>query len=233
MDDDAQRRLPSPVYDLALRLGANTRSGHDVSLNQRGRMRQEPSAAWMRFRARQSISIYSCAFEWRAQTGPFGIISVHDAMAGGEGALDVRALGFIPLARAVASPAVTRGELMRYLAELALAPDAIIFNTALRWRDDGPDRLIVSAGAGESAAEVTFALDSAGRVASVFAADRPRSVKNSAVPTPWQGRFTDYRQHLGFWLPFAAEVSWTVEGQQFVYWEGQIERWGRQEIARA
>ena len=35
---------------------------------------------------------------------------------------------------------------MRYLAELAWAPDAILLNAGLRWREDGPDKLAVSAG---------------------------------------------------------------------------------------
>lgn len=85
------------------------------------------------------------------------------------------ALGVIPVARAERSSALMRGELMRYLAELAWAPDAILFNVTLRWREDGPDRLSVSAGVGETAAEVTLSLDGEGRIAGSFAPDRPRS----------------------------------------------------------
>jgi len=207
MEDEVRRRLPPAVYDLALRLGANSRAGRDVALRQTGRMRQDPASRWMKFSARQTISSYACAFEWRARTGPLGTVSVRDALSGGEGALDVRALGFITIAHLAPSPTLTRGELMRYLAEVAWAPDAILFNTALRWRSDGSDRLIVGAGAGDAEAEVTLTLDGDGRIVSVFAADRPRGVKDTFTPTPWQGRFTDYRQHQGFWLPFSGEVS--------------------------
>jgi hypothetical protein len=48
---------------------------------------------------------------------------------------DVRALGLIPIVRAERTPALQRGQLMRYLAELAWAPDAILHNTELRWRE--------------------------------------------------------------------------------------------------
>jgi hypothetical protein len=231
MDDEAQRRLPPAVYDLALRLGANPHAGRDVALRQTGRMRQDPGSVWMKFSSRQTISSYACAFEWRASTGPLGMVCVRDALSGGEGAFDVRALGFIRIAHLAPSPALTRGELMRYLAEIAWAPDAILFNTALRWRGDGPDRLIVGAGVGETEAEVLLTLDSDGRIASVFAADRPRGVKDTFTPTPWQGRFTDYRQHQGFWLPFSGEVSWTIGASAFVYWEGHIEGWEAQKPA--
>ncbi|RYZ12158.1 MAG: hypothetical protein EON61_08990 [Alphaproteobacteria bacterium] len=230
MEDELRRRLPAAVYDLALRLGANTRAGRDVALMQTGRMRQDPASGWMKFSARQTISSHACAFEWRARTGPLGMVSIRDALSGGEGALDVRVLGFIKIAHRDPSPALTRGELMRYLAEVAWAPDAILFNTALRWRSDGPDRLMVGAGAGDAEAEVTLTLDSDGRIASVFAADRPRGVKDTFTPTPWQGRFTDYRQRQGFWLPFSGEVSWAIGASTFVYWEGRIEEWEARKI---
>ena len=50
---------------------------------------------------------------------------------GGEGRFDIVALGFIPIARAKHTPALVRGELMRYLAEIPWAPDAILCNSAV------------------------------------------------------------------------------------------------------
>ena len=135
------------------------------------------------------------------------------------------ALGVIPVARAERSSALMRGELMRYLAELAWAPDAILFNTTLRWREDGPDRLSVSAGAGKTAAEVTLSLDSEGRIAGAFAPDRPRSATAPILPTLWRGRFSNYRLHANMWLPFAGEVAWEIDGKETVYWQGRIEGW--------
>ena len=134
-------------------------------------------------------------------------------------------LGIIPLARAEHSSALMRGELMRYLAELAWAPDAILLNTALRWREVGPDRLAVSAGAGEIAAEVMLNLDTEGRIAGGFAPDRPRSATAPFLPTPWRGRFSDYRWHNDRWLPFAGEVGWEIDGKEDVYWQAQIKSW--------
>jgi len=98
-------------------------------------------------------------------------------------------------------------------------------NTGLRWREDGPDTLAVSAGLGETAAEVTLSLDSAGRIAGAFAPDRPRSATAPILPTPWRGRFSDYRRHDAMWLPFAGEVAWEIDGEDTVYWQGRIERW--------
>lgn len=222
-----RERLPAAVYDLALRLGASPGTTRKtVKLEQTGRMKSRLEAtSWLAFTATQAISTCECAFDWRARAGPFGMVSVCDALEDGEARLRVMALGIIPIARAKNSPALMRGELMRYLAELAWAPDAILCNSALRWREEGPDGLAVSAGVGEEAAEVLLSLDSDGRIAGAFAPDRPRAATAPFLPTPWRGRFSDYRHHDRTWLPFAGEVAWEIDGKKTVYWQGRIESW--------
>jgi len=226
--------LPTPVYDLAVRLGAVSNSSlRGVRLKQTGRMKTRLDApSWIPFTATQTISMRTSAFAWRARAGPFAMISARDALSDGQGQLDVTALGFIPIVRAERSVALVRGELMRYLAELAWAPDAILHNNELRWRIDGPDTLAVSAGSGEAASEVVLTLDTDGRIARGFAPDRPRSAKAPTLPTPWRGRFSDYRQHNDRWLPFAGEVAWEIEGKEIVYWQGRIALWEMEEYAR-
>jgi hypothetical protein len=135
------------------------------------------------------------------------------------------ALGFIPIARTPHTIALMRGELMRYLAELAWAPDALLDNRSLRWRENGPDGLTVGAGTGESAVEIALSLDSDGRIATAFAPDRPRWAIDPILLTPWRGRFWDYRLHGGRWIPFAGEVAWEIDGCANVYWQGRLESW--------
>jgi hypothetical protein len=232
-DRQSSEWLPAAVYDLALRLGANPEMNRTtVKLTQTGRMKPGGAARWMSFSAEQTIATRQCAFEWRARAGPLGMVSVCDALKDGEGRLDVLALGLITISRAEHSSALVRGELMRYLAELAWAPDAILLNTELRWREDGPDRLAVSAGAGETAAEVILSLDSEGRIAGGFASDRPRSATAPILPTPWRGRFSDYRRHNDMWLPFAGEVGWEIDGVEEIYWQGRIEHWDTENESR-
>jgi hypothetical protein len=221
-------RLPTAVYDLAIRLGADPKSApREVRLTQSGRMKPnlERASSWMSFTAAQTISTHACAFDWLAHAGPFGLVSARDALAHGKGRLDIMALGWIPIARAPHNVALLRGELMRYLAELPLAPDAILHNPELRWREIGPDSLAVSAGSGESESEVVLSLDREGRIAGAFSPDRPRSATVPFLPTPWRGRFTDYRLHHDRWLPFGAEVGWEIAGQEIVYWQGRMNQW--------
>ncbi len=219
--------LPSAVLNLALRLGVKPDNNNSsVVLTQNGRMKPKLDAkTWMAFTATQSISARSCEFDWVARAGAFGMVSGRDALKNGEGQFDIIALGFFPIARAEHSAALVRGELMRYLAELPWAPDAILNNPALRWRDDAANRLVVSAGAGETAVEVMLSLDKEGRIEGAFAPDRPRSATAPFLPTPWRGRFSDYRLHEGRWLPFAGEVAWEIDGKENVYWQARIENW--------
>ena len=219
-------RLPAAVYDLAIRLGVNPALNRStVRLRQTGQMKDIGATKWMTFSATQSMASRTCDFDWRARFGPLGMIHVRDALQNGEGRLTVKALGLIPIVRTPSSAQLSRGELMRYLAELAWIPDAILLNTELRWRQDGPDMLAVSAGAGETAAEVVLTLDSDGRVAGAFAPDRARGVKPPYLLTPWRGRFSDYRHHQDLWLPFAGEVGWEIEGQLNIYFQCQVEEW--------
>jgi hypothetical protein len=225
-DKQARERLPAAVYDLAIRLGANPSLHRPmVTLRQTGRMKDIGATRWMTFSATQTMNSGTCGFDWRARFGPLGLIHVRDAYLNGAGHLTVKALGLIPMVWTPVSAQLNRGELMRYLAELVWVPDAILFNTELRWRQDAPDKLAVSAGRGESAAEVTLTLDSEGRIAGAFAPDRARAAKPPYNLTPWRGRFWDYRRHQDMWLPFGAEVGWEIEGKLITYFQCQIEHW--------
>jgi hypothetical protein len=167
--------------------------------------------AWMSFTARQSIETGACNFAWHVRFVRFGLVSACDALENGVGRLDVTALGVIPMVRTPHTLALVRGELMRYLAELAWAPDAILENSALWWREDSLGDIVVGAGEGASAVEISLGLDSAGRIATAFAPDRPRSAIDPILPTPWRGRFSDYRLDQGRWIPFAGEAAWEID----------------------
>lgn len=224
---ERRARLPAAVYDLAIRLGVQPDENRSrIRLTQKGRMKRSlDSQSWMAFNATQTISTRFCEFGWRASAGPFGMFSARDALEDDEGHLDVTALRFIQIAGAEHTPALIRGELMRYLAELAWAPPAILLNTTLRWRVDGPDTFVVSAGADATLSEVVLSLDSDGRIAGGFAPDRPRSATAPILPTPWRGRFSEYRRINNIWLPFVGEVAWEIGGRETTYWQGQILTW--------
>lgn len=200
--------LPEAVRQLAARLGCE--AGHSLSyvcLQQIGQMRESEASAWMKFEARQRIDLATCAFEWNARTGPLGAVRIHDRFGNDGGRLTVKLFGLFKIAGAEESVSLDRGELMRCLAELAWAPDAILSNRTLRWRELDDGRLTVSAGEGERRVELEIALDEEGRIAQVFAADRPRAVGDRFEPSAWRGIFSDYRWAKGRQIPMSAKVE--------------------------
>lgn len=216
--------LPREVRDLALRLGA-TEDGScsTVRLKQHGIMRSAPEAWPMTFKARQTIALEATSFEWRARCGPFGAVSVADYLREDRGGVRVRLIGVIPIATSIDNPAVIKGETMRYLAELPLAPDAILRNTCLCW--EVIDARTFAVASRDRAGKVVLRLSSDGFVASIEASDRPRIEGDVTVERPWHGRFSDYRRFEGRLVPARGEVSWVLPPGEFKTWEGKITDW--------
>lgn len=218
--------LPHEVRDLAGRLGATgDASLSSVMLTQRGTMRDRPAGRGLRFHASQTIDLRRTEFEWRAAFGPFGCISVTDALKNGEAELGVRAFRRLRIGGVRSETAAAKGEIMRYLAELAWAPDAILCNDTLAWTVIDGRTLRVSAGRGDQHGEVELLLDESGRIGSVAAQDRPRKEGSRFIERPWRGHFCNYRKHQSRWLPFSGEVGWVLDEGAFTAWRGEILSW--------
>lgn len=220
----APGRLPRPVVDLSTRLGART-DGTAVRLIQRGTMRSGPTARRMKFSARQTIQFKHPEFEWQASIGPLGCITLVDALHGWQTRSELRLFGGLRLVGAKPNDAsVLKGQILRYLAELAWAPDAIVQNEMLQWSVHG-NSMSVTIQHGNVSCALDITLDDEGRIGSVFAPDRPRKEGNHFVERPWRGRFSDYRKHRGRWLPFKAEVDWVVDESPVNVWQGELTDW--------
>jgi hypothetical protein len=73
-----------------------------------------------------------------------------------------------------------------------------------------------------TAVSLDFRFGPDGLVESVFTPARGRDVDGRSVPTPWQGRFSEYDERAGMRIPLAGEVEWLLpEGPQ-VYWRGRL-----------
>jgi hypothetical protein len=187
-----------------------------VWLSQRGEMRANPRAPWLRFTAEQLISIHEPGFAWlaRMQGAPLVSARVLDCYVDGEGLLEARLFGSLPLARAAGAQAI-KGELMRYLAELAWAPHAMLHNPQLSWREIDATTVEVSAESQAGPARVRLIFEN-GDINRIEADDR------RIVPTRWQGRCCDYREMNGYCIPTRAVASWLLEDSPFEYWRSRV-----------
>jgi hypothetical protein len=128
--------VPAIIQSFARCAVRETPVPDTVWLRQSGEMRANLRDPWRPFTADQVISIHEPGFAWlaRMQAAPFASARVLDCYVGGEGLLEARLFGSLRLARA-AGPQAGKGELMRYLAELAWAPHAMLYNPQLSWRE--------------------------------------------------------------------------------------------------
>jgi hypothetical protein len=177
---------------------------------------------WLPFQAEQDVSVESVEFSWRArfQVAPLIRLSVHDWYRAGEGALEVRFLGF-PVRR-FGGPQVARSEAMRYLAELPWFPHALVGNPELEWRELDAATVEVTTLVGSALTAVRLPFDATGDIVAASAAARPRAVGKESVDTPFRGEFADYEVVGGVRVPTTAEVRWELPEGPFTYFRGRL-----------
>ncbi len=185
-------------------------------------MRFNPADSWRPLQAEQLIAIGHSAFVWfaRGRIGSPLNTQVVDAYLDGHGILEARLLGSLPVAR-FAGPEIARAELIRYLAELAWAPEAMIYNRGLHWRELDASAVEVSAQSEGGTARVRLFFED-GDLIRAEAAGRPRIEGRSTVSRPWIGRFSDYRILNGRRIPLQAEVGWVLDDGFFAAWRGEV-----------
>ena len=196
-----------------------------VCLRQSAEMRGSPGDSWRPLTATQLIGIHEPGFVWVAQMQVAPLLSARilDCYESGNGLLEARLFGSLRLARA-AGPETSKGELMRYLAELPWAPHAMLHNPFLEWRELDPSMVEVSAESTGGPARVRLIFEN-GDVVRADAEDRPRLVGGRTIPTRWGAQCFDYREIDGCRVPTRAVVSWFLESGPFDYFRGSLTAW--------
>jgi hypothetical protein len=185
----------------------------------------EVKEKWLPFRSRQRATMSPPAFVWdgRVQMIPWVDVYVHDAYVAREGLLHPAILGVFSLTELRGKGDIAQGEFMRYVAESAWYPSALLPSQGVVWRavDDKSAEATLADGEVKSTLRFTFSSD--GLIESVHAEARGRTVGGAIVPTPWEGRWSNYETRDGMRVPMSGEVAWiTPEGRK-PYWRGRIE----------
>ena len=160
-------------------------------------------------------------FDWNAQVAmmPGLPVRVHDAYVAGEGVLHASLLGVFTVSDMRGSGEVAKGELMRFFAEAAWYPTALLPSQDVRWEDAGDRSAYATLREGDHAVRMLFAFDGRGLINTVRAG---RAVGGEIVPTPWRGRFWNYQERGGMIVPLDVEVAWLPPEGAKPYWRGHI-----------
>jgi hypothetical protein len=218
-----QTLIPPIIRAFAARAGGQLAGPATIALLQSAEMKLAPEQPFMHIDATQLSGTRDPGFVWHAwgNMGSFIPVVVVDSYVGGEGWLEARIAGAIPVAKAKGVEA-SRGEAMRFLAELPWNPDALINARGLSWRQLDEHIVEVSLATEGGPARVRLLFDPAGDIVGAEADDRLMAVGTQSVPTPWIGRFSNYTTFGGYRMPRHGEVAWMLPEGEFVYWRGDI-----------
>ncbi len=185
----------------------------------------QETASWKPFTSDQVVVTRRPGFDWDGNVAmlPGVPVRVHDAYVAGEGILDARVLGLFPVADQRGTGAVAEGELMRFLAEAAWYPTALLPSQGVRWEAVDDRSASATLTDGDVAVTLLFTFDDEGLVATVGTQARGRTVGEEVVPTPWQGRFWNYAERGGMRVPLDGEVAWLLPDGAKPYWRGHTE----------
>lgn len=224
--------LPPPVqrfFRAALADGA--RHVAALSLEHRGtfNLAAEGPDRWIPFASTQRVTARRPGFVWDASMSmaPGLSVHVHDAYIAGEGILHPAVLGLVSLTGLRGSSpepgGVAHGEFMRFVAEAAWYPTALLPSQGTRWTAVDEHSAQVDLGDGAVGVSLLLRFDAgSGLIDSVRAEARGRTVGERVVMTPWEGRWWGYRENSGMKVPMSGEVAWLTPDGRRSYWRGRV-----------
>jgi hypothetical protein len=227
-DPSELESLPAPVqryFRAVLKEGqpivAAAKVEHTGTFNM-----SETGEQWTPFKSAQHVITQRPGFVWDARMGMAPGMTVHvaDAYVAGKGILTAKLFGLLTMMAQPDTPELAHGELMRFFAEAAWYPTALLPSQGVIWEaiDDTQAEAILTDGATNVQLVVQF--DPQGLISSVRSDGRFRAVDGMVVATPWQGRFWDYELRDGMLIPLEGEVAWLLEDGPQPYWRGHFER---------
>ncbi len=186
----------------------------------------ETGEQWRPFTSIQRVITKRQGFVWdgRIKIMPGLTARVHDAYIAGEGILQASLFGLISLANLRGTPEMARGELMRFFAEAAWYPTALLLTQGVQWEAVNESSAKATLTDGETTVTLLFRFNEEGLIKSVRAEARGRNVAGEMVPTPWEGQWWNYELRDGMLIPMEGKVAWVFSEGPKPYWRGRITR---------
>lgn len=179
---------------------------------------------WRPFTSRQKVVTRRRGFLWDARVSvlPGLVVRVYDGYISGEGHLRAAVLGSFTVADLHGGGEIARGELMRFFAEMAWYPTALLPSQGVRWDalDDRSAHATIADGPLTLTLLLRFNDDSL--IDSVRAEARGAMVGKEMVMVPWEGRWTNYQVRDGMRVPITGEAAWLRPEGRKPYFLGAI-----------
>jgi hypothetical protein len=179
---------------------------------------------WKPFISTQRVITQRPSFDWEARIAMMpGIPArVHDAYIAGEGMLHASLFGLVSVANMHGTPEAAHGELLRWFAEAAWYPTALLPSQGVRWEAVDAHSARATMHDGDTSVTLLFRFNENDLIDSVRAEARGALIDGVIVPTPWEGRWSHYELRDGMHIPTEGEVAWMLPAGTWPYWRGRI-----------
>lgn len=179
---------------------------------------------WKPFTSTQHVITQRPGFDWEARVavmpGPPAL--VHDAYIGGEGILHASLFGLVSVADLRGTPEAAHGELLRWFAEAAWYPTALLPSQGVRWAAVDDHSAMATMQDGGTTVTLLFRFNADDLIDSMRAESRGALINGVSVPTPWECSFSHYELRDGMRVPIEGEVAWEFPAGRGPYWRGRI-----------
>lgn len=192
-----------------------------VRLKQKGFFRMQEGQSWLPMVAEQYFTTNPPAFLWygRVQPFPFVWITGKDSFSDGHGNLRIKLLSLITLAD-VRGSEVDQGEFVRYLAEMAWFPTALL-SDYIQWQAIDAQSVKATISYQEVTTSAILHFNQDGQL-TYLTAERYWEEGGQYVLKNWSGQYSNYQEVNGICIPTKAEVSWNLESGDFCYFRGEL-----------
>ena len=182
----------------------------------------ETTDNWKPFTSTQRVITQRPGFDWDARVRMFpGVAAhIHDAYVAGSGVLQVAIFGLIPVANLPATAELSKGELMRFLAEAVWYPTALLPSQGVVWQAIDEKSALATITDGNNKVALQFGFSDSGLIDTMRAESRGRLVNGTMTYSPWAGRFWNYAERGGMLVPLESEVSWVLPNGPKPYYRG-------------
>ena len=219
--------LPAPVqryFRAVLKDGQPFIAAATFELAGRFNMSATGGAQWKAFTSTQRATTHRPGFLWNGRVVmlPGLAAHVHDSYIAGVGTLHAAVLGLFTVAKVQGSGEIARGELMRYFAEMAWYPTALLPSQGVRWAavdDRSANATLVD---GPVSLTLLFRFDETGLITSVHADARGAGVGKDTVMLPWECSVSNYQLRDGMMVPSRGEAAWLRPEGRRPYFVGNL-----------
>jgi len=218
--------LPAPVqryFRAVLQDGQALIAAATLTLEGRFNM-SATGHQWKPFESRQHVVTLRPGFIWDARVTLFPglVVRVIDSYIAGQGLLRAALLGLFTVADQRGGGEIARGEFMRFFAEAAWVPTALLPSQGVRWEAVDAHSAHATMTDGELTLTLLFSFNKDGLIESARAKARGATVGKETLMLPWEGRWSDYRPHDGMRVPMKGEAAWLHPQERRPYFVGSV-----------